>query len=94
MIGWDKKMGGKRAEKTAFPRGSMSRLAHDVRDAPLAIMGALARLIGGCIDISGMYIPRTRLQHACDTGSPAGASGCLRNLHADREEQPLGGVAW
>lgn len=83
---------------TALSRDLMSGLAHDVRSDTLAIiaaaMGPLARLIGGCIDISRMYIPRTRLQHACDAGSPVGASGCLRNLHADREEQPLGGVAW
>ena len=92
MIGWGEQMGGKRAKMTALPRGFMGRLAHDVRGDTLATIamavGPLARLIGGCIDISRMYIPRTRLQHACDAGWPADASGRLRNLHADREEQP------
>lgn len=59
-----------------MPRGFMSRLARDVRGNALAIMGAalipLAGLVGGGIDISRMYITKTRLQHACDAGALAG----------------------
>ncbi|MEO6214777.1 MAG: hypothetical protein ABI471_04095 [Sphingomonas bacterium] len=83
---------------TAISRGFLSRLAHDARSDTLAIvamaMAALVRLIDGCIDISRMYITKTRPQHACDAGSSPGASRCLQNLHADREEQPQGGLAW
>lgn len=54
----------------------LSRLARDVRGNTLAIMAAamipLAGLVGGGIDISRMYIAKTRLQHACDAGALAG----------------------
>src|SRR3569833_676495 len=49
---------------------------HDEHDNTLAIMAAalipLAGLVGGGIDISRMYITKTRLQHACDAGALAG----------------------
>ena len=54
----------------------MGRLRHDVRANTLAIMAAmlfpLAGLVGGGIDISRLYITKTRLQHACDAGALAG----------------------
>jgi Flp pilus assembly protein TadG len=57
-------------------RGFMAALARDVRGNTLAIMAAalipLAGLVGGGIDISRMYITKTRLQHACDAGALAG----------------------
>lgn len=57
-------------------RGFLMRLLHDVRGNTLAIMTAalipLAGLVGGGIDISRMYILKTRLQHACDAGALAG----------------------
>src|ERR1700760_3923679 len=69
-------MPGKKAKITAISRGFLSRLAHDVRGNTLAILAAalipMAGLVGGGIDISRMYITKTRLQHACDAGALAG----------------------
>lgn len=60
----------------AAPRGLLVRLSGDVGGNTLAIMAAtlipLAGLVGGGIDISRMYITKTRLQHACDAGTLAG----------------------
>lgn len=57
-------------------RGFLSRLAHDVRGNTLAIMAAamlpLAGLIGGGVDMSRLYLVKTRLQQACDAGALAG----------------------
>ena len=67
---------GEKSKHFATPRGFMGRLARDVRGNTLAIMAAalipLAGLVGGGIDISRMYITKTRLQHACDAGARAG----------------------
>lgn len=56
--------------------GFLMRLLRDVRGNTLAIMTAalipLAGLVGGGIDVSRMYILKTRLQHACDAGALAG----------------------
>ena len=69
-------MPGEMPKFIARPRGFMSALARDVRGNTLAIMAAalipLAGLVGGGIDISRMYITKTRLQHACDAGALAG----------------------
>lgn len=58
------------------PLTFLGRLARDVRGNTLAIMAAalipLAGMVGGGIDISRMYITKTRLQHACDAGALAG----------------------
>jgi len=58
------------------PRGFLATLSRDVRGNTLAILAAalipLAGLVGGGIDISRMYITKTRLQHACDAGALAG----------------------
>lgn len=58
------------------PAGLLSRLLGDVRANTLAIMAAamipLIGMIGGGIDLSRMYIVKTRLQHACDAGALAG----------------------
>lgn len=58
------------------PVGLLSRLLSDVRANTLAIMAAamipLIGMIGGGIDLSRMYIVKTRLQHACDAGALAG----------------------
>lgn len=58
------------------PMGLLSRLLGDVRANTLAIMAAamipLIGMIGGGIDLSRMYIVKTRLQHACDAGALAG----------------------
>ena len=57
-------------------RGFMARLRADRRGNTLALMAAsiipLAGLVGGGIDLSRMYIVKTRLQHACDAGALAG----------------------
>jgi Flp pilus assembly protein TadG len=57
-------------------RGFMARLARDARGNTIAIMAAalipLAGMVGGGVDISRMYIVKTRLQHACDAGALAG----------------------
>lgn len=60
----------------ATARAFMGRLARDVRANTLAIMTMalipLAGMVGGGVDISRMYIVKTRLQHACDAGALAG----------------------
>jgi len=56
--------------------GFLTRLARDVRGNTLAIMAAallpLAGLIGGGVDMSRLYLVKTRLQQACDAGALAG----------------------
>lgn len=56
--------------------GWLTRLARDTRGNTMAIVAAslipLAGMVGGGIDISRMYIVKTRLQHACDAGALAG----------------------
>ncbi|SOB87571.1 Putative Flp pilus-assembly TadE/G-like [Sphingomonas guangdongensis] len=58
------------------PRGFLSRLLHDVRANTMIVMTAalipLIGMVGGGLDISRMYILKTRLQHACDAGALAG----------------------
>jgi len=69
-------MPGEKLNHFAMLRGFLSSLARDVRGNTLAIMAAalipMAGLVGGGIDISRMYITKTRLQHACDAGALAG----------------------
>jgi Flp pilus assembly protein TadG len=66
-------------------RGFLARFARDTRANTLAIMGMalipLAGMVGGGVDISRMYIVKTRLQHACDAGALAG-------------RKAMGGVTW
>jgi len=54
----------------------LSRLVRDTRGNTMAIMATalipLAGMVGGGVDISRMYIVKTRLQHACDAGALAG----------------------
>lgn len=62
--------------KADADRGFMGRLARDTRGNVLA-MGAAALIpligmVGGGIDLSRLYIVKTRLQHACDAGALAG----------------------
>lgn len=56
--------------------GWLSRLARDTRANTAAIVAMsvvpLAGMVGGGVDISRMYIVKTRLQHACDAGALAG----------------------
>ena len=57
-------------------RATMTALARDKRGNTLAIVAAslipLAGMVGGGVDLSRMYIVKTRLQHACDAGALAG----------------------
>lgn len=66
----------KRPSRPTAVRGFMGRLARDVRGNTLAMGAAalipLAGMVGGGIDISRMYITKTRMQHACDAGALAG----------------------
>jgi len=54
----------------------LRRLRRDVRANTLAIVAAalvpLAGMVGGGLDISRLYLTKTRLQHACDAGALAG----------------------
>jgi Flp pilus assembly protein TadG len=54
----------------------LTSLARDTRGNTMAIVAAaiipLAGMVGGGVDISRMYIVKTRLQHACDAGALAG----------------------
>lgn len=69
------------------------RLIKDVRANTLVIMGMsiipLAGMVGGGIDISRMYILKTRLQHACDAGALAGR----KTMGGGTWSQTVGGVA-
>jgi Flp pilus assembly protein TadG len=57
-------------------RRLLTQLARDVRGNTLAMAAAalfpLLGLVGGGVDISRMYLTKTRLQHACDAGALAG----------------------
>jgi Flp pilus assembly protein TadG len=57
-------------------RTFLGRLARDVRGNTIALMAAammpLAGLIGGGVDMSRIYLTKTRLQQACDAGALAG----------------------
>lgn len=57
-------------------RAFLTALAGNTRGNTLAIMAIaiipLAGMVGGGIDISRMYIVKTRLQHGCDAGALAG----------------------
>ncbi|WP_239019678.1 TadE/TadG family type IV pilus assembly protein [Sphingomonas suaedae] len=57
-------------------RAFMAALRRDKSGNTLAIVAAslipLAGMVGGGVDISRMYIVKTRLQHACDAGALAG----------------------
>lgn len=56
--------------------GLFRRLSSDVRANVLAMVAAalipLCGMVGGGLDLSRMYIVKTRLQHACDAGALAG----------------------
>ncbi|HEY0621867.1 pilus assembly protein TadG-related protein [Sphingomonas sp.] len=73
----------------------LASLARDTRGNTIAIIAAsiipLAGMVGGGVDISRMYIVKTRLQHACDAGALAGrkmmgGGGWSANSYAARTE--------
>lgn len=72
FIGEARRKGATSARERTF----LGRLACDSRGNMLAIMAAamipFCGLVGGGIDLSRMYITKTRLQHACDAGALAG----------------------
>ncbi len=61
---------------TSVKSGALARLASDTRGNALAIMAMalfpLAGLVGGGVDMSRLYLSKTRLQQACDAGALAG----------------------
>ena len=65
-----------RAGAANSARTWLATLARDTRGNTIAIIAAsiipLAGMVGGGVDISRMYIVKTRLQHACDAGALAG----------------------
>ncbi|MDC7810061.1 pilus assembly protein TadG [Sphingomonas koreensis] len=65
-----------RARAANSARTWLTSLARDTRGNTIAIIAAsiipLAGMVGGGVDISRMYIVKTRLQHACDAGALAG----------------------
>lgn len=69
-------MFGRRRPAASVGRGFLMRLLRDTRGNALVLMTAalipLAGMVGGGIDVSRMYILKTRLQHACDAGALAG----------------------
>ncbi|OYW22441.1 MULTISPECIES: pilus assembly protein [unclassified Sphingomonas] len=74
------------------PIGFLRRLGRDVRGNTLAIMAAalipLAGLVGGGIDMSRMYITKTRLQHACDAGALAGRKAMGGGIWSQNNNAP------
>ena len=74
-------------------RAFLGALARDARANTLAIMAIalipLAGMVGGGVDISRMYIVKTRLQHACDAGALAGR----KTMGGGTWTQTVGGVA-
>ncbi|MGN6376723.1 MAG: TadE/TadG family type IV pilus assembly protein, partial [Sphingomonas sp.] len=57
-------------------RGFFARLRRDVAGNVLLLTAALifpmAGMVGGALDLSRLYLVKTRLQHACDAGALAG----------------------
>ncbi len=57
-------------------RTVLGRLARDVKGNTLAIMAVaiipLCGMVGGGMDVARLYMTKTRLQHACDSGALAG----------------------
>jgi len=83
------------AEAANGARTWLTSLARDTRGNTIAIVAAaiipLAGMVGGGVDISRMYIVKTRLQHACDAGALAGrkmmgGGGWSVNNYAARTE--------
>lgn len=66
----------RRRKEAGAIRSFMARLARDKRGNTLMLTAAaifpLIGVIGGAVDISRMYMVKTRLQHACDAGALAG----------------------
>ncbi|TNE45596.1 MAG: pilus assembly protein TadG [Sphingomonadales bacterium] len=64
------------ARKPAAQKGFLTRLLHNEAGNTLAITAAatlpLIGMIGGGVDISRLYLVKTRLQQACDAGALAG----------------------
>lgn len=70
----------------------MASLARDVRANTLAMMAIalvpLAGMVGGGVDLSRMYIVKTRLQHACDAGALAGRKAMGGGLWSQNNYAP------
>ncbi|MEA3015326.1 MAG: hypothetical protein QOI38_48 [Sphingomonadales bacterium] len=67
---------GRSGERKARPGGFLTRLARNQAGNAMVIMAIaifpLAGLVGGALDMSRIYLVKTRLQQACDAGALAG----------------------
>lgn len=76
-------MTGGKPISSAGERGFMATLARDVRGNTLAMMAMflipLMGLVGSGVDMSRLYVVKTRLQQACDTGALAGRKAIVTN---------------
>ncbi len=74
-------MAGQAPRMKTPARGLMSSLARDVRGNTLAMMAMflipLTGLVGSAVDMSRLYVVKTRLQQACDAGALAGRKGLI-----------------
>lgn len=63
-------------KRTRSDHSFLTRLRHDTAGNTIAIVAAgiipLAGMIGGAVDMSRLYLTKTRLQQACDAGALAG----------------------
>jgi Flp pilus assembly protein TadG len=76
----------------ATAKAFLTTLVRDTRANTLAIMAMalipLAGMVGGGVDISRMYIVKTRLQHACDAGALAGRKAMGGGTWGQDENMP------
>lgn len=79
-------------ERDDWRGGFLTRLARDVRANTLIIVAfaliPLCGMIGGGLDLSRMYIVKTRLQHACDAGALAGRKSMGGGTWAQQSGMP------
>ena len=77
---------------TDASRPFLVRLARDTRGNTMAIMAAaifpMAGMIGGGLDLSRLYLVKTRLQHACDAGALAGRKAMGGGLWSQSNNMP------
>ncbi|MCE7797796.1 Tad domain-containing protein [Sphingobium sufflavum] len=77
--------------------GFLARLLRDSRGNTLALIAALmiplVGLLGGGIDMSRLYLTKTRLQHACDAGALAGRKAMGTNAWTTSGTDNSDGVA-
>lgn len=82
----------RRRERESEDQGFLVRLARDKRGNVLVLGTAalipLAGMVGGALDISRLYITKTRLQHACDAGALAGRKAMGAGVWTQNDSMP------